>query len=71
MGEAMSDFLGEHSVPIAAAVGIVGLALRYWLQMRGRAYRAPVYWFTVMMVAVFGTMVADGIHDGDRHRPTR
>ena len=24
-------------------------------------YRAPVYWFAVMMVAVFGTMVADGL----------
>jgi uncharacterized membrane-anchored protein len=23
-----------------------------------------VYWFAVMMVAVFGTMAADGIHDG-------
>jgi uncharacterized membrane-anchored protein len=32
--------------------------------MRQREYRAPVYWFAVMMVAIFGTMAADGIHDG-------
>jgi uncharacterized membrane-anchored protein len=64
MGEAMSDFLGEHSVPIAGAIGIFGLGFALWLQLRQRAYRAPVYWFAVMMVAIFGTMAADGIHDG-------
>jgi uncharacterized membrane-anchored protein len=64
MGEAMSDFMGQHSVPLAGAVGIFGLALAMWLQFRTPEYRAPVYWFAVMMVAVFGTMVADGIRDG-------
>lgn len=64
MGEAMSDFMGQHSVPIAGAVGIFGLAFAMWLQFRTPEYRAPVYWFAVMMVAVFGTMVADGIRDG-------
>jgi uncharacterized membrane-anchored protein len=64
MGESMSDFMGAHSVPIAGAVGIFGLAFALWLQMRTREYRAPVYWFAVMMVAIFGTMAADGVHDG-------
>ena len=64
MGEAMSDALGQQSVPIAAAVGIFGMALALRLQLRQTEYRAPYYWFTVMMVAVFGTMAADGIHDG-------
>jgi uncharacterized membrane-anchored protein len=64
MGESMSDFLGQHSVPIAAAIGIFGLGFAIWLQMRQREYRAPFYWFAVMMVAIFGTMAADGIHDG-------
>jgi uncharacterized membrane-anchored protein len=64
MGEAMSDFMGQHSVPLAAAVGIFGLAFALWLQFRTPEYRAAVYWFAVMMVAVFGTMAADGIHDG-------
>ena len=35
-----------------------------WLQLRQSQYRAPYYWFAVMMVAIFGTMAADGIHDG-------
>ena len=64
MGEAMSDFLGQHSVPIAAAIGIFGLWFALWLQLRQREYRAGIYWFAVMMVAIFGTMAADGIHDG-------
>src|SRR5579875_2843561 len=64
MGAAMSDSLGQQSVPLAAAVGIVGLVIALRLQLRQTAYRAPYYWFAVMMVAVFGTMAADGIHDG-------
>jgi uncharacterized membrane-anchored protein len=64
MGESMSDFLGQKNVPIAGAIGIFGLWFALWLQMRQREYRAPVYWFAVMMVAIFGTMAADGVHDG-------
>ena len=64
MGEAMSDFLGQNSVPLAAVVGIFGLWLALWLQLRTEEYRAPYYWFAVMMVAIFGTMAADGVHDG-------
>ncbi|HEY4277433.1 MAG TPA: hypothetical protein VGM91_04375 [Conexibacter sp.] len=64
MGEAMSDALGNWSVPIAALIGIVGIGIALRLQLQAREYRAPVYWLAVMMVAVFGTMAADGIHDG-------
>jgi uncharacterized membrane-anchored protein len=64
MGEAMSDFLGSVSVPLAGMIGIFGLWFALRLQLRSRRYRAPVYWFAVMMVAIFGTMAADGVHDG-------
>ncbi len=64
MGEAMSDFLGDHSVPIAAAIGVAGMGLALRLQFRRREFKAPYYWFVVMMIAIFGTMVADAIHDG-------
>lgn len=64
MGEAMSDFMGQHSVPIAGAVGILGLTVALWWQFRSPEYRAVTYWFAVLMVAVFGTMMADGIRDG-------
>jgi uncharacterized membrane-anchored protein len=64
MGESMSDFLGQHSIPIAGAVGIFGMAGALRWQLRTREYQAPAYWFTVMMVAVFGTMAADAVRDG-------
>jgi uncharacterized membrane-anchored protein len=65
MGESMSDFLGNDiNVGVAAFVGIAGLWLALRLQLRQSEYRAPYYWFAVMMVAIFGTMAADGIHDG-------
>jgi uncharacterized membrane-anchored protein len=64
VGESASDFLGQQSVPLAGLIGIGGITLAMRLQFRAREYRAPVYWFTVLMVAVFGTMVADGVKDG-------
>jgi uncharacterized membrane-anchored protein len=64
MGEAMSDFLGQNSVPLAAAVGFFGLLVALRLQLRQPQYRPAYYWFAVMMVAVFGTMAADAIKDG-------
>src|ERR1700754_3607057 len=64
MGEAMSDFLGQKSIPIGGAIGVFGFAYAMRLQLRQREYRAPVYWFAVVMVAIFGTMVADVLKDG-------
>lgn len=62
MGEATSDYLGQKSIALAAAVGALGLIIALWWQLRIRRYIAVVYWFAVMMVAVFGTMAADGWH---------
>jgi uncharacterized membrane-anchored protein len=61
MGEAMSDFLGQESVPLAGAIGIVGFVWALRRQLRRDDYHAPTYWTAVMMVAVFGTMAADGL----------
>ena len=62
MGEAASDYLAAHNLVIAAALGLVGFALGMAWQLRVRRYRAGVYWFAVAMVALFGTMAADGLH---------
>jgi uncharacterized membrane-anchored protein len=64
MGESMSDFLAHESIPLAAVLGLSGLTIALWLQLRTDRYQAPAYWFAVMMVAVFGTMAADGVHRG-------
>ncbi|HET6506137.1 MAG TPA: hypothetical protein VFG42_05070 [Baekduia sp.] len=64
IGESASDFLGQISVPLAGTVGLLGLVLALRFQLRAPAYHAPTYWIAVLMVAVFGTMAADGVHDG-------
>jgi uncharacterized membrane-anchored protein len=62
MGEATSDYLGNSQLILAGVIGVGGFVLALWLQFRAPRYQAFTYWFAVMMVAVFGTMVADGLH---------
>lgn len=62
MGEAGSDFLGSVSIPLAALIGIGGFFLALWLQLRASSYQPVRYWVTVLSVALFGTMIADGPH---------
>ena len=62
MGEATSDFLANGNPAVAGIVGFGGFCLALWLQFRVRRYYAAVYWFAAVSVAVFGTMVADGVH---------
>jgi uncharacterized membrane-anchored protein len=62
MGEACSDFLANTSIVAGIGLALLAFVGALWLQLRTRRYAAPVYWFTVAMVAVFGTMAADGVH---------
>lgn len=62
MGEAASDFLAKISFVLAGGIGVVGFAVAMALQFHARRYLPAVYWFAVAMVAVFGTMAADGLH---------
>lgn len=63
MGEATSDYLAYRLGPvIAVALGGTGLVVALALQFRARRYVAWIYWAAVAMVAVFGTMAADGLH---------
>jgi uncharacterized membrane-anchored protein len=62
LGEAASDYLGSVSIPLAAAVGLLGFLVAMGVQLRTRRYVPGVYWAAVLMVAVFGTMTADGPH---------
>src|SRR3954469_25916812 len=61
IGETVSDAMGQRSVPIAGAVCVFGFALALRAQLRSDRYQAPLYWVCVLMLAVFGTMVADGL----------
>lgn len=63
MGEAASDFLVYKYNPyIAVFIGGVLLLIALIIQLKSKRYIAWVYWFAVSMVAVFGTMAADGLH---------
>ena len=64
IGETTSDFLGQTNVAMAGLVGIVGIVYALRRQLRATEYHAPTYWFAVLMVAVFGTMAADGLKIG-------
>ena len=63
MGESTSDFLVFHINPyVAVVLGSLGLVLAVTIQLATPRYLAPVYWFAVVMIAVFGTMIADVLH---------
>jgi uncharacterized membrane-anchored protein len=64
IGETTSDFLGQTNVAMAGVIGIAGFVYALRRQLRAGEYHAPTYWFAVLMVAVFGTMFADGLHIG-------
>ncbi|MGY2873145.1 putative membrane-anchored protein [Marmoricola sp. URHA0025 HA25] len=62
IGEAGADYLGTVSIPLAAVVGIGGFFAALALQLRATTYHPVRYWVTVLSVALFGTMIADGPH---------
>lgn len=65
MGEVFSDYLMNTVDPIIAIVlGLIGLAASLVLQFSVRRYIQWVYWLTVVMVSIFGTMAADVLHVG-------
>lgn len=61
-GEAASDGLARISLPLAAAVGIIALGGALAWQLRSHHYVPVRYWTAVAAVALFGTMMADGVH---------
>lgn len=63
MGESSSDYLVFHINPyVAVVVGCIGLLVALVIQLRAARYVAWIYWLAIVMVAVFGTMVADVLH---------
>jgi uncharacterized membrane-anchored protein len=69
MGETTSDFL-IHRVGLAnttalAAIALVTgfmLAVCLTVQLLTKRYVPWIYWLAVVMVSIFGTMAADGVH---------
>lgn len=65
MGESTSDYLVNTISPVVAVlIGFAGFVAAMIIQFRMRQYVAWAYWLAVVMVGVFGTMVADVLHVG-------
>ncbi|AYG05044.1 hypothetical protein [Gryllotalpicola protaetiae] len=63
LGEAASDYLVRVIDPvIAVGATFLVFAVAIVAQLLARRYRPWLYWATVTMVAVFGTMAADVLH---------
>lgn len=63
MGEVTSDYL-VRLLPaiVAVAIAAIGLVVALVLQVATRRYNPWIYWFSVVMVSIFGTMAADVLH---------
>ena len=65
VGESTSDFMVHQIDPaIAVLIGALGFSIAIVLQFMVKKYIAWIYWLTVTMVAIFGTMAADVLHVG-------
>ena len=63
MGESVSDYLVHAINPVVAVSGtFVAFVVTLVIQFSRQRYDAWTYWFTVVMVGVFGTMAADVFH---------
>lgn len=63
MGEAISDYLVNDWNKFAGVLlGFIAFAVAIFFQFRSKTYSTWLYWLTVSMVAVFGTMCADVLH---------
>jgi uncharacterized membrane-anchored protein len=66
MGESLADWLdGDSNIVIAglgALVSLVAFVVALRVQFRTTRYVSAAYWFAVAMVATFGTMAADALH---------
>jgi uncharacterized membrane-anchored protein len=65
MGEVFSDYLCKNINPIIAVMlGLTGFVAALVLQIKLQRYVTWIYWLTVVMVSIFGTMAADVLHVG-------
>lgn len=63
MGETASDYLASRLGPLPAVVlAAIALVGALWAQLSVRRYVAWLYWTTVVLVSIFGTMAADFQH---------
>jgi uncharacterized membrane-anchored protein len=63
MGEATSDYFAHHYDPyLVVPLGGIALVITLIIQLAVDRYITWIYWLTVVMVAIVGTMFADALH---------
>lgn len=66
VGETASDFLNVNlnfGLTWTSVLAGVLLAIALWFQFRSKKYVPAVYWVTVVLISVFGTLVTDNLTD--------
>ena len=66
VGETASDFLNVNlgfGLPGTAVAAGIALLVAMLFQFRARAYVAGIYWLTVVLISVFGTLATDILTD--------
>lgn len=67
VGETFSDFLNVNlGLGLTLTTIIMGIAfiVVLYLQFRAKKYIPGIYWLTVVLISVFGTLVTDNLTDG-------
>ncbi len=67
VGETFADFINEtlgFGLTNTTIVTGVILAIALFFQFRSKKYVAAIYWFTIVTISVFGTLVTDNLSDG-------
>lgn len=63
LGESTSDYLvNKYNPYLVVIAGFIFFVIILLMQLRTKRYTPWIYWLTIVMVAIFGTMAADVIH---------
>ncbi|ACT03147.1 hypothetical protein [Paenibacillus sp. JDR-2] len=67
VGETFSDFLSVNvglGLPVTTLVMGIAFAVVLYIQFKTSRYNPLIYWLTVVLISVFGTLVTDNMTDG-------
>ncbi len=66
-GETFSDFLSINvglGLPLTTLIMGISFVIVLYIQFRTSKYNPLIYWLTVVLISVFGTLVTDNMTDG-------
>ncbi|WP_336772784.1 COG4705 family protein [Paenibacillus sp. MMO-58] len=67
VGETFSDFLSINvglGLPVTTLVMGVAFVIVLYIQFKSSKYNPFIYWLTVVLISVFGTLITDNMTDG-------